>query len=187
MRFDTRDETMGIWCHLRRGSHERIAASLMSAPKVIREFRQEGGAVDLIRAIDHIIRATSNCLGQMIVAELSAKQPEDVTLRTENESTSLLKFLPENSVSTIVTAVLTDFEFIAYWNEMSSCSLDTLSGSYKGVEAIDPDLAGLIRMVSRMVGCCLGQALARQKLSVLSVAKPIDDSAWGAGPAAVSA
>ena len=186
MRFDARDETMGIWCHLQRGSHDRIAEALMSAPKIVREFRTEGGAVDLIRAIDHLIRATSICLGQMIVAELSARKPQDIVLRTENESTSLLRFLPEHTTSDIITTVLTDPDFFAYWDEISSCSLASLTGEGKGPDIVDPDLAGLIRMVSRMVGCCLGQALARQRLSVLAVAKPIDDG-WGREPNAATA
>ena len=181
MRFDPRDETRGIWCHLQRGSHERVAEALTSAPKIAREFRQENGAVDLIQAIDRVVHATSICLGQMIVAELSAKHPKDVSLRIENESTSLLRFLPEHSVSAIITAVLTDVDFMAFWDEISSCSLDALSGASKGNEGIvvDPDLAGIVRIASRMVGCCLGQALARERLSVLAVAKPINDTDWG--------
>lgn len=176
MKYDTREEGYGVWCQLQRGAHQKVLQSLFRDATEARRFSQSLSN-GLTALVEHIVGSTAAALGQLVAAELEGTPLDSANLNCADNSMSLLRLTPKKTRAAIVQAICADDEVTQFWNEIQECPLTSMC-PHEAAEADDLDLLGLVRLVTRMAGCCLGQALDEENFSVLIARQNHSASSW---------
>ena len=162
MIFDCRDERYGVWRQLRPGAHQLVSATLQSQPSLFELLSNRNDRLN--GAVHLIVRFTSNCVGQL--ALLQKKTCEvDCRINPTEDSACVLQRLQRDVRREIADEIEQDLEFLTFWNGIWSAG--TNSKDVREDLVSWTDYVGLIRLASRMAGCCIGQALALEKISLL--------------------